>query len=60
MYIREGTVTGLFDISLVKGEVKPSVLVCLEQRIVGEDWLKIVVSQLNFDRLHRSRRQDVS
>lgn len=47
--IREGTVTGLFDLSLVKGEVKPSVLACLEQRIVGGDCLQIVVSQSILD-----------
>lgn len=43
--ISEGTVTGLFDLSLVEGEVEPSVLASLEQQIVGGDCLQIVVGQ---------------
>ena len=33
--ISTGTVTGLFDLGLVEGEVEPSVAVSLEQQIVG-------------------------
>jgi len=43
--ISTGTVTGLFDLGLVEGEVEPSVLVSLEQQIVGSDRLRIVVGQ---------------
>ncbi|MEH2422659.1 MAG: LysR substrate-binding domain-containing protein [Nostoc sp.] len=43
--ISEGTITGLFDLSLVEGEVEPSVLASLEQKIVGGDCLQIVVGQ---------------
>ncbi|MEH1832602.1 MAG: putative sulfate exporter family transporter [Nostoc sp.] len=43
--ISEGKVTGLFDLSLVEGEVEPSVLASLEQQIVGGDCLQIVVGQ---------------
>ncbi|MDF5725823.1 MAG: LysR substrate-binding domain-containing protein [Rhizonema sp. PD37] len=43
--ISEGTVTGLFDLSLVEGEVEASVLASLKQRIVGGDCLQIVVGQ---------------
>lgn len=43
--ISEGTVTGLFDLGLVEGEVHSSVLASLEQRIVGRDCLQIVVGQ---------------
>ncbi|MDF5707908.1 MAG: LysR substrate-binding domain-containing protein [Nostoc sp. S4] len=43
--ISEGTVTGLFDLSLVEGEVEQSVLALLEQKIVGGDCLQIVVGQ---------------
>ncbi len=41
--ISAGTTTGLFDLGLVEGEVKPSVLACLEQRVIGNDHLQIVV-----------------
>lgn len=43
--ISEGTVTGLFDLGLVEGEVEPSVLASLEKRIIGGDSLQIVVGQ---------------
>lgn len=43
--ISQGTVTGLFDLSLVEGEVEQSVLAFLEQKIVGGDCLQIVVGQ---------------
>ncbi|MDF5732985.1 MAG: LysR substrate-binding domain-containing protein [Rhizonema sp. PD38] len=43
--ISEGIVTGLFDLSLVEGEVEASVLASLELRIVGGDCLQIVVGQ---------------
>lgn len=43
--ISTGTVTGLFDLGLVEGEVSPSVSVFLEQQIVGKDRLEIVVGQ---------------
>jgi DNA-binding transcriptional LysR family regulator len=43
--ISEGTVTGLFDLSLVEGEVEPSILTSLQQTIVGKDCLQIVVGQ---------------
>ncbi|MBW4492128.1 MAG: LysR family transcriptional regulator [Oscillatoria princeps RMCB-10] len=40
-----GTATGLFDLGLVEGEVKPSLKKCLEEEIVGSDRLQIVVGQ---------------
>jgi len=43
--ISTGTLTGLFDLGLVEGEVEPSVSVSLEQQIVGSDRLQIVVGQ---------------
>lgn len=43
--IATGTVTGLFDLGLVEGEVKPEVVDCLEQRVVGGDRLQIVVGR---------------
>ena len=43
--ISAGTVTGLFDLGLVEGEVEASVLASLEQQIVGSDRLQIVVGQ---------------
>jgi len=43
--IATGTVTGLFDLGLVEGLVKPELADCLEQRIVGSDRLQIVVGR---------------
>lgn len=43
--ISAGTTTGLFDLGLVEGEVKPSALTCLEQQVIGSDRLLIVVGQ---------------
>jgi len=43
--ISTGTVTGLFDLGLVEGEVPPSYQVSLEQQIVRRDRLQIVVGQ---------------
>lgn len=43
--ICEGTATGLFDIGLVTGEVKPALKNCLEQEVVGSDRLQIVVGK---------------
>lgn len=43
--ISTGTVTGLFDLSLVEGAVDSSVSVSLKQQIVGSDRLQIVVGQ---------------
>ncbi len=43
--ISTGTVTGLFDLGLVEGEVEASVAVSLDQQIVGSDRLQIVVGQ---------------
>lgn len=42
--ICEGTATGIFDMGLVTGEIKPS-LQCLEQEVVGSDRLQIVVGK---------------
>ena len=41
--ICEGTATGLYDLGLVEGEVKPSVQSALEEESVGGDRLLIVV-----------------
>jgi DNA-binding transcriptional LysR family regulator len=41
--ISEGTVTGLFDLGLVEGEVESSTLTSLEQRRIGGDHLQIIV-----------------
>lgn len=43
--ICEGTATGLFDLGLVTGEIKPSLQTTLEQEAVGSDRLQIVVGQ---------------
>lgn len=43
--ICEGTATGMFDLGLVTGEVKPSLKNCLEQEVVGSDRLQIVVGK---------------
>jgi DNA-binding transcriptional LysR family regulator len=43
--IGEGTATGLFDLGLITGEVKPSLKSCLEQEVVGSDRLQIVVGK---------------
>lgn len=43
--ICEGTATGIFDLGLVTGEVKPSLKNCLEQEVVGSDRLQIVVGK---------------
>jgi DNA-binding transcriptional LysR family regulator len=43
--ICEGTATGLFDLGLVEGEVKPAVKNILEEDSVGGDRLVIVVGQ---------------
>jgi DNA-binding transcriptional LysR family regulator len=43
--ICEGTATGIFDLGLVTGEVKPSLQNCLEQEVVGRDRLQIVVGK---------------
>ena len=40
-----GTATGLFDLGLVEGEVKPSLKVSLEEEVVGGDRLLIVVGK---------------
>lgn len=43
--ICEGTATGLFDLGLVEGEVKPSIKNVLEEDSVGGDRLVIIVGQ---------------
>jgi DNA-binding transcriptional LysR family regulator len=43
--ICEGTATGLFDLGLVEGEVKPAVKNILEEDSVGGDRLVIIVGQ---------------
>lgn len=43
--ICEGTATGIFDLGLVTGEIKPSLKNCLEQEVVGSDRLQIVVGK---------------
>ncbi|MBD1937074.1 LysR family transcriptional regulator [Microcoleus sp. FACHB-68] len=43
--ICEGTATGLFDLGLVEGEVKPSLKISLEQEVVARDKLVIVVGK---------------
>jgi DNA-binding transcriptional LysR family regulator len=50
--ICEGTATGLFDLGLIEGEVKPTLATVLEEEIVGEDRLLIVVGRSHpwFDR----------
>jgi DNA-binding transcriptional LysR family regulator len=50
--ICEGTATGLFDLGLIEGEVKPALASILEEEIVGEDRLLIVVGESHpwFDR----------
>lgn len=50
--ICDGTATGLFDLGLVTGEVKPALKSCLEEEVVGSDRLQIVVGREHpwFDR----------
>src|SRR6478672_1645845 len=43
--ICEGTASGLFDLGLVTGDVKPALKQCLEEIVVGSDRLQIVVGQ---------------
>jgi DNA-binding transcriptional LysR family regulator len=43
--IATGTATGLFDLGLVEGLVKPELAACLEQRVIGGDRLQIVVGR---------------
>ena len=43
--ICEGTATGMFDLGLVEGEVKPALKHSLEEEIVGGDRLLIVVGK---------------
>ncbi|MBW4683102.1 MAG: LysR family transcriptional regulator [Microcoleus vaginatus WJT46-NPBG5] len=43
--ICEGTATGLFDLGLVEGEVKPSLKISLEEEVVARDKLVIVVGK---------------
>ena len=43
--ICEGTATGLYDLGLVTGDVKPSLQISLEQEVVGSDRLQIVVGK---------------
>lgn len=43
--ICEGTASGLFDLGLVTGEVKPTLRHCLEQSTVDSDRLQIVVGK---------------
>jgi DNA-binding transcriptional LysR family regulator len=43
--ICEGTATGLYDLGLVTGEVKPSLQLSLDQEVVGSDRLQIVVGK---------------
>lgn len=43
--IGEGTVSGLFDVGLVTGSIKPSLKSLLKQEVVGSDRLQIVVGQ---------------
>jgi DNA-binding transcriptional LysR family regulator len=49
-----GTATGLFDIGLVTGEVKPALRQLLEQEVVGRDRLQIVVGRTHawFERVN--------
>lgn len=43
--ICEGTASGLFDLGLVTGEVRPALRETLEQQVVGSDRLQIIVGQ---------------
>jgi DNA-binding transcriptional LysR family regulator len=43
--ICEGTASGLFDLGLVTGEVKPALRHCLEQTVIDSDRLQIVVGK---------------
>ncbi|NEQ27029.1 MAG: LysR family transcriptional regulator, partial [Microcoleus sp. SIO2G3] len=43
--ICEGTATGLFDLGLVTGDIKPSLQQHLEQEAVGSDRLQIIVGR---------------
>lgn len=43
--ICEGTASGLFDLGLVTGEVKPALRHCLEQTVIDSDRLQIVVGR---------------
>lgn len=43
--ISQGSLTGLFDLSLVEGEVDSSLLTSLEQKIFGGDCLQIIVGK---------------
>ena len=43
--ICEGTATGLFDLGLMTGEVKPSLQNILQQEVVGSERLRIVVGR---------------
>lgn len=43
--ISEGTATGLFDLGIVTGEIKPALKNSLEQEVVGSDRLQIVVGR---------------
>ena len=43
--ICDGTATGLFDLGLVTGEVKPALKSSLEEEVVGSDRLQIVVGR---------------
>lgn len=43
--IYEGTATGLFDLGLATGDIKPALKIVLEQSVVGQEYLLIVVGQ---------------
>lgn len=45
--IADGTVSGLFDVGLVTGSVKPSLHSLLKQEVVGSDRLQVVVGKLH-------------
>ena len=40
-----GTATGQFDLGLIEGDVKPALVSCLDQEIVGSDRLQVVVGK---------------
>lgn len=40
-----GTATGLFDVGIIAGEIKPSLKASLEQEIIGSDRLQIIVGK---------------
>lgn len=45
--ICQGTSTGIFDLGLIEGEVKPLLRKTLQQKIIGHDRLQIIVGKLH-------------